>query len=239
MSANFKARNLHCIPEKKIADLVLMATADASLVRKWTPMLQDAFGIDAVSEWGELERLTRSKRPAIVLLDSDMIHMNGGSDFSRVRRLTHISKVIVFSGMQDDREALLALKAGARGYSSKSIEVSLLGTAVDVVGKGGIWLQPKNISCLMSDMAGESQIHERDRPPLNESQVRIILTPREHQICRLIAEEGASNKEISTRLSISERTVKAHLTSIFQKLQISDRLHLALFFNSCRQSSQH
>jgi two-component system, NarL family, nitrate/nitrite response regulator NarL len=123
-------------------------------------------------------------------------------------------------------EELCALKLGARGYSQKGISPSLLTKAVNVVVGGELWTGRKIISSLL----GEVRILRKDRQRVvsSERQSPIDqLTARKKEIAHLINED-ASNKEIAARLGISEATVKAHLTAIFRKLKISDRLQLAV-----------
>jgi DNA-binding NarL/FixJ family response regulator len=98
---------------------------------------------------------------------------------------------------------------------------------VNVVQKDEVWAGRKTICHLLEELISSSENKANHSPPPGEVYLR-HLTPREHQIALLVG-EGACNKEIANRLDIAERTVKAHLTAIFQKLRITDRLRLGLF----------
>jgi DNA-binding NarL/FixJ family response regulator len=208
---------------------VLIASATPGVRQRWALGLQDACLIHEVSERAELERAMTDSRPGVLLLDSDLLRPNEAEGVSTIQRLSPSTKIILFAGARDEEEAIRALKAGAKGYCSKDIQGSLLPKAVNVVQKGEIWVGRKTISLLLTELTSMTESHREDRPTLSKVYLN-YLTPRERQIALLIG-EGACNKEISSQLNISERTVKAHLSTIFRKLQIPDRLRLGLFVN--------
>ena len=123
----------------------------------------------------------------------------------------------------DDADAVAALKQGASGYCSRQSEPTLLRRALQRVRAGEIWVGRSVTGHLLEELAALS--HRRG--PEAPQRLR-RLTARERELVAIVA-AGASNKEIAERLSIAERTVKAHLTSIFQKLGVSSRLHLAVY----------
>jgi len=207
--------------------MVLIASADAGLRRQWALGLQNGYAIHAVSEYAELERPMTNSRPTVLLLDSDLPGLDQAKGVSALQHLSPSTKIILLTGGQDEKKAISALRAGAKGYGNKQIEPPLLRKAVNVVQRGEIWVGRKTVSSLLAELTSLSESHQKDSPTLSEVYLK-YLTPREHQIARLVG-QGACNKEISNQLDISERTVKAHLTAIFQKLQIPDRLRLGLF----------
>jgi DNA-binding NarL/FixJ family response regulator len=125
------------------------------------------------------------------------------------------------------KEAVSAFKAGVKGYCHKDINPFFLKKAVELIQKGEVWVGRKTISHLLSELTSHTVNRQKDPPNLSKVCLD-YLTRREHQVALLVG-DGAHNKEIARRLNISERTVKAHLTAIFQKLQIPDRLRLGLF----------
>ena len=207
--------------------MVLIASADAGVRRQWALGLQDDFAIYQVSKWAELERTMTHSKPAVLLLDSDLPQLDEVNGLSNIHRLSPSTKIILLTSAYDERKAIGALKAGAKGYCNKQIEPPVLRKAVNVVQKDEIWVGRKTISRLLAELTSLTESHQKDCPVLSEVYLH-YLTPREQQIALLIG-KGEHNKEIASRLKISERTVKAHLTAIFQKLQIPDRLRLALF----------
>jgi DNA-binding NarL/FixJ family response regulator len=121
-------------------------------------------------------------------------------------------------------DAILALSAGARGYCHALAAPEMLRQVALVVSNGGIWLGPD----LMSRAAGAVARAVSPGPaPAGKSVSLAVLTPRERAVAMQVA-EGASNKEVARRLDITLRTVKAHLSAIFDKLDVRDRLQLVL-----------
>ena len=215
--------------------VVLIASADPELCKRWALGIQNDSTIHEVSDMGELERCMADSRPVVLLLDLDLPRLDKVRGIPAVQRFCPSTRIILFNGMHEERQAICALKAGARGYCIKEIEPSHLRKAVKVVQKDEVWVGRKTICRLLEELTSSNRNGANDSPPLEEVYLR-HLTPRERQIALLVG-EGACNKEISSRLNISERTVKAHLTAVFQKLQITDRLHLGLFVSAQNHAS--
>jgi DNA-binding NarL/FixJ family response regulator len=206
--------------------LVLVASASAVLRQRWREALADRYEVLEAADGSDLGRALTGRRPALVLLDLGLPDLGGVEGAVRARRARPEARLVLLTGAPDEREGIVLLKAGARGYCDRDIEPVLLAKAVDVVLKGEVWVGRKLIPHLLEELATAS---ERQRAASTERDHRLErVTPRERQIVELLS-AGASNKEIAKRLNVTERTVKAHLTSIFRKLGISGRLQLALF----------
>ena len=139
--------------------------------------------------------------------------------------LAHAVPVICMAAVPDRGQALRLLQAGAQGYCHVEAAPEQLREIAMVVEHGGLWL-PSDL--MRSFLAMSVAMVPREAPAaveLNE------LTSRELMVAEQVA-RGASNREIAAVLSISERTVKAHLTAIFDKLGVRDRVQLALAMNN-------
>lgn len=140
----------------------------------------------------------------------------------RVLSLLPSAKVVVLSNAPEQAEAMQALQSGAVGYLHAYAHPQVLKEVSKVISQGGVWLGRDVLKYL---------IQLSTPAPVAASGVAEALldalTPREREVA-LEAARGSSNKEIARVLSISERTVKAHLTSVFDSLKVRDRLHLAL-----------
>lgn len=164
-------------------------------------------GAEALERAGELS-------PDVILMDLSMPEVDG---IEATRRLTVAcpeGRVVVLTSFADQPRILAALDAGASGYILKDAAPDELIAAVRAAASGGAPLDPKAARVLL----------DRQRSPVPVA----TLSARERQVLDLVA-EGLPNKTISRRLGIAERTVKAHLTSIFQQLGVTDRTQAALW----------
>jgi DNA-binding NarL/FixJ family response regulator len=130
-------------------------------------------------------------------------------------------RVILLTAAIEKADILKAMQQGARGVVLKESATALLLKAIRIVMDGGYWVGRESVSDLL--MALQALGPESDQPTTTYS-----LTQRELQIIALIV-EAAGNKKIAETLNISEKTVKHHLTNIFEKLGVTSRLELALF----------
>jgi DNA-binding NarL/FixJ family response regulator len=183
--------------------------------------------LDVVGEAADGEEvcnLVYRVRPHVVLLDYKMPHV---SDFAaliqEVRRQCADTQVIVLSGFASTEIATRAAEGGARGYVLKSTRLEAVADAIQAVAAGGIWIDPslprKVFDIFQRDAAG----------PAADTMSKAELTRREREVLACVA-QGISNHQIAQKLCISEQTVKTHLTHIFAKLAVKNRLGAALAF---------
>jgi DNA-binding NarL/FixJ family response regulator len=140
---------------------------------------------------------------------------------------------IVLSSTPTDEQALQCFSLGARGYCNAHSAAGNLQAVADVVMQGGLWLGNSLLQRLIhattrSDLQPVIMPAVAATSPVSTS--LSVLTEREHAVAKAVA-SGASNKEIARLLGITERTVKAHVSAIFEKLGLRDRLQLALLVN--------
>lgn len=138
--------------------------------------------------------------------------------------------VVLLSDEPDETQVLQALALGAAGCCNSRSAPAVLRQVAVVVSNGGLWVGQS----LLRQLVGATSRRLGQLPGSAENDDwSALLSEREVQVARLIA-NGASNKEIADRLVITERTVKAHLTAIFEKLGVRDRLQLSLRVNGVR-----
>jgi len=157
-----------------------------------------------------------------------------------LRKTVGTARVIVLANHPDSEEALSLFSAGVRGYCNAHATPANLRQVASVVQAGGLWIGETLMQRLLASTqaamsktpaAGLALDQTRGTP----AECLSTLTGREQEVARAVA-MGSSNKEIARQLGITERTVKAHVGSVFQKFKARDRLHLALIVNG-RQSS--
>lgn len=134
-------------------------------------------------------------------------------------RIPHPSYVVL-SDLPNDDEALAALALGARGYCNSHASAEVLQQIATVVMQGGLWVGQSVMQKLVALSAQASA-------PAAGKDWKALLSQREREVAEILV-VGASNKEIAARLAITERTVKSHISTIFEKLNVRDRLQLAV-----------
>lgn len=137
---------------------------------------------------------------------------------------------IALADMPNDDEALACFAAAAKGYCNTHSVPSLLRRVADVVSHGGLWIGESLMQRLLRGTAHLPPPAPADVPTTWD----MLLTVREREVARAVA-TGDSNKEIARKLGITERTVKAHVGAVFEKLKVRDRLQLSLVVNGHRR----
>jgi DNA-binding NarL/FixJ family response regulator len=170
----------------------------------FTVVGEAATGVETVQQVATLQ-------PDVVLLDLEMPELDGVEALRRLQESNPAVRVLVFTVFDTDERILSAVQAGAQGYLLKGAPREELFHAVRVVYGGGSLLQPLVASKLLHQVR---QGPEVSRIP--------SLTPREGEVLRLLA-QGLQNKEIAATLSISERTVKFHVSALLHKLGAGNR----------------
>jgi two-component system nitrate/nitrite response regulator NarL len=143
------------------------------------------------------------------------------------------ARVVLLSSMPESGEGLIALNEGARGYTHAYGVPALLQEVALVIEHGGLWVGPD----LLQRLVGSTNVALASRPAVAKAPVPVTapsstnawttLSAREAQVARSVS-AGRSNKEVASLMFISERTVKAHLGAVFEKLGVRDRLQLVL-----------
>jgi DNA-binding NarL/FixJ family response regulator len=167
----------------------------------------------------EAVRAVNELEPDVVLLD---VHMPGGGGVEVVEQVSKSrpqQHFLALSVSDDPKDVIAIVRAGARGYVTKTITGEELADAVSRIRDGDAVFSPRLAGFVLDAFAGEIPAEEVD-PELDQ------LTPREREVLRLLA-RGYLYKEIALRLSISAKTVEAHVSSVLRKLQLSNRHELS------------
>jgi len=166
-----------------------------------------------------MREVLRSSVPQILLVDAQIA---GALEICRELRLNGVRPWVILAGAdRDERWAVEALKTGVRGILPKSATVENLLKAIRVVHQGEVWASNRVVALTVSEWAARSV-----NPGAGKLAFRERLSAREQEIVHLVV-DGLSNLEAASRLGITEATVKAHLTHIFQKLALRGRAQLA------------
>ena len=172
----------------------------------------------------EARRVSARVRPQVLLLDYQMPHVRSFTTLvQQIRSEVDPPEVVVLSGLGNLEVAVRAAAGGARGYVLKSTRLSAVADAICTVAQGGVWIDP-SLDRKVFDAFQRAVPRSAHQPDGLQG-----LTRREHEVLAQVA-QGSSNQEIAHRLCISEQTVKTHLTRIFAKLEVKNRVAAALTF---------
>ena len=178
--------------------------------------------VGQAEDGGQAIKLVKTKAPDVLMLDARIAGMTGMQVLRELSKMATDCRVILLNASLDRMQVLEALRLGARGLVTKNTTVSLMLKSIRTVMAGQYWVGRESVSdligCLVPRRPGEAAT------PLGP---KSELTRRELQIVASVV-AGYGNKEIATRLSLSEHTVKHHMSSIFDKLGVTNRLEVAL-----------
>ena len=211
-------------PDPRAPIRVLLVDDHAVVRRGLTDLLSGAEGIEVVgeaAEGAEAVQIARTVRPDVVLMDLQMAGVDGVEATRLLQSEENPPQVLVLTSFSDRERIVAALDAGAVGYLLKDADPEEVIAGVRAVGRGESPLHPR--------AARELLLARTDLPSsATAAGGQPKLTPREVEVLRLVR-AGLANKQIARKLSISERTVKAHLTSAFQRIGVMDRTQAALW----------
>ena len=171
-------------------------------------------GVEAVES-------VRKCKPDILLLDINMPEMNGIDTLKKIKSTALKVKIVMLTVYDDIEYVSQCINLGADGYVLKDSDSATLVKTIRVVYDGGSYIQPTLATQLIKYMTNESK-NASDKVLLE------ALTRREVSVMKEIA-SGLSNKGISEKLDISEKTVKNHVSSILKKLELQDRTQVAIY----------
>ena len=202
---------------------ILLSSANDSVMRRWADLLKDEYDPDQANSLNKLKKLCVDQKFDLILLHRPLVDPES---FIEIRRLNPLGRIFLLSDQPNEEEGLTFLKLGIVGYANTYISPERLAEAVRVISNGAVWLGQKVMQRLILD----SYARAKEQAVSNSEKKLESLTKRELQIANLIA-EGQSNLEIAANLKITERTVKAHLSSIYEKTKTGSRLNLALLIS--------
>jgi DNA-binding NarL/FixJ family response regulator len=204
---------------------VLLAD-DHALFRAGIASLLEAWGMEIVGQASnglEAIELTRSLGPELVLMDIGMAPVNGLEATSVIKTEHPEVKVMIVTVSEDDHDLFEAIKSGAEGYILKGMSEEELGWTLERVTAGEPALSPGLAARILDEFVRMSQ-EGADKP----AGPKTVLTDREREVLRLVA-DGATNREIGSKLFISENTVSFHMKNILAKLHLKNRAQAAAY----------
>jgi DNA-binding NarL/FixJ family response regulator len=195
-------------------------------VKKMLSLEKDILVVGEAARGDEVAKIVERAKPHVLLLDLKMPRGDIVQTLLEVKDINPPTKVLVLTAFSEDENILNAAKGGARGYVLKGIDFPTLLRAIKTVQSGGLWIDKDLPAADAFEEIAQDQLKDiRDSAYTNDA-IK-MLTRRELEILRLVA-EGLTNEEIGKKIFISEKTVKTHLTNIFDKLKVNNRFKAAL-----------
>jgi two-component system, NarL family, nitrate/nitrite response regulator NarL len=177
--------------------------------------------VGEASDGDEALKLVAKLKPDILLLDL-LMPGKGGMEVLQALKDSNSVRTIVLSAAAEGKEVSRLFELGARGLVLKDSATAMLFKSMKAVMAGQYWVGRKSVSSLIQTLKQYGDSAKNDKP------ANYGLTPREMEVIRAVV-SGYPNKEIASKFGISEQTVKHHITNIFDKLGVYNRLELTLF----------
>jgi NarL family two-component system response regulator LiaR len=189
-------------------------------LRTFLELTEDITVIGEAGDGLTAVEMARQLEPDVVLMDLVMPRLDGIAAIRQVKAVSARSKVIALTSFTEDDKVFPAIQAGASSYLLKDVSPDDLVEAIRAAYQGEARLHPEIARKLMEQIAHQPTALRQN--PIED------LTTRESEVVRLVA-QGRSNTEIAQALSISDKTVKTHISNILGKLNLDDRTQLAIY----------
>ncbi len=214
------------VPTIRIASTIRIVVADDhEMVRSgFAGMLAtqpDFAVVGTAADGAEAIRVCREQSPDVVLMDVRMPGMDGIEATRQLSRATNSPRVLILTTFDLDEYVYDAIRAGASGFLLKDVTAERLFDAVRVIAAGEALLAPSVTRRFIEEFASLRRV--KTAPPPTGA-----LTPRETEVLKLVA-EGLSNPEIAARLTVTEETVKTHVSRMLSKLGLRDRTQAVVY----------
>lgn len=216
--------------------MILIASPNLVQANAWRQVLSPfhrLYEID-IEDRHSLELCLKKAAIDVLIVDLALLGDQGVTEIASLKDIVPELNVIVMTAHPDEREEISAILFGAKAYCDAEVDVKILPKVVKAVMANELWVDRKFVTRLLAEIDDITSVRRHETKSLDKGLAK--LTPREIEIAEFVA-RGASNRKIAEALLISERTVKAHLGVIFRKLDVHDRLQLALFLNRHQQIS--
>lgn len=215
----------------------IMLVDDHTLFRKGLKLMieleKDMKIIDEAKNGEDAITKAKVSKPDLIIMDINMPILNGLEALKMMKDIGLTSRVIIVTAQQTKSNIIAATKIGAKGYLFKDSEPATLINAIREVSVGRSYIDND-----VANILTRGTSLEKNENGINPEKIK-TLSKREYEVLALLS-EGLNNKNIGKELFISEKTVKNHVTKIFKKLEVDDRVQAALFaYNNSIKDTQN
>lgn len=198
----------------------------------WNILLENGESL-LLSNFSDLLSKAEAADKGLVLIDAQVNGFSGIQNISDLKRINQNFKILILASELTTEHELSILAAGASGSCKSNLSADKIRQIFTTVQDGGVWISSAILPHLfqrLKRLEAMTKNNSQKSETIQQQQKMSSLTPREREIVSLVA-GGDCNKIIARKLNIADRTVKVHLSVIFQKLKVNDRLQLALLAN--------
>lgn len=218
--------------------MFIVVSQQQDFATKWALVLERHGRTRHVNELTEVRQLLRDQSASLVILDFRLVQANLLPLLQNLRQQCGKTRLLLGETSFGPQKELAALATGVVACCDAALQSDDLERIVDTIIQGGIWVSRAAIPLLVAKLQEFSGRYGNDAEmpvpvpgPLRE------LTQRQREVAEMVS-QGANNKQIARALNVTERTTKAHLTTIFEKLEVPDRLRLALYINNLKNTAE-
>ena len=201
--------------------------ADEALRQSIQDNVSDDYALSVDGALDELLERVKNEQPHIILCGQSFLERDQAVVLAMLKTASPISHILTIGPSRPIAMQVAALKHGARGYFDVALAMPTLNAALAGIMRGEVWVERHVISELIDELVSVPEVTEQQRKVMGS------LSSKELEVATLVS-HGATNKMIAHQMAITERTVKAHLTATYQKMNMADRLSLAIFFRDLR-----
>jgi len=207
-----------------VSDVVVLACNKSEIVGRWKEAFDTSAKFYEAHDRSKLIYLLRSHKPVVALIHLMLPELHDGEGVALLHSEAPETRLLVFSDIPNESEERGLLRVGMHGYLNTYASPRVIRKALSVIRSRDMWVSRRLMSRMFEELR-EHPVSREENSHLNS--IFKTLTQREQEIALLLG-AGNSNRSIAERLDITERTVKTHLTSVFEKTGTRDRVQLAL-----------
>lgn len=204
--------------------MLLLCSDDSAVLQRWQEAVAIVSGLSGnPSGFAELERYLFQNPEALVLLDLRLRGLHDGDGVEALVAVHPSVKLLTFSPACDDREGVGLIRLGVAAYLPLESVTETVARAIGTVASGEFWMSRRLLRLTLESWRAD-HLRDEHAPPAERL---VVLTHRQQEVALMVC-KGLTNKQIAQRLGITEGTVKAHLTAIFERTKTRSRTELVL-----------
>lgn len=207
--------------------MLILACADKKILKRWQSAFEGEKNYLVIDNFTSLKNRLKKLSDVTVTLHRSLPGISSDDDVNQLHESYKNARLLVLSDVPHEQQGIGFIRKGILGYANSLISPEILKEAIKVIELGEIWVSKR----LLEWMVNHCDNVEQYTKDMGSYLALDTLTPSEKHVIECLV-EGNNNKEIARKLNITERTVKAHLTSIYSKTGVKDRLHLALLIHN-------